>query len=166
MEITLCLYLMMQSCLAAQTQTTSRPMKELDNIHLSTNVSYSLVDTPALKNQSYLTNQFSEGQHPALEIPTIWIVMATILFSTIVITIGVFIGIRIYFKRQSKEKHQEEYFKGFFMTTAVYMAIPKNCVPPEYCVKTFPVSSTIVYPIVTNEENKQKQKNKTSMDRF
>ena len=45
------------------------------------------------------------------------------------------------------------------MTTAVYMAIPRNCVPLEYKVKTFPVSATILNPKKTNEENKKKKKN-------
>ena len=38
------------------------------------------------------------------------------------------------------------------MTTAVYMAILKDCVPLEYKVKTFP------NPIVTSEENLKKIK--------
>ena len=120
---------MMQSFSAAQT-TTSRDMRQLNWIHSSMNVSYELVNTPASMNHNSLANQPPEGKYP--KIPTIWIVMATILFSTIVITLGASIGIKYYFKRQSKNKHIEEYFNGLFMTTAVYMTIPKNCAINEY----------------------------------
>ena len=65
--------------------------------------------------------------------------MATILFSKIVITVRVSVGIKYYFKRQSENEHRKEYFNGLFMTTAVYMAIPKICVINENQVKTFPV---------------------------
>ena len=116
----------------------------MDWIHSSTNVSYKLANTPASMNQSSLAQPPPVGEHPMTGTSTIWIVMATILFSTIVITLGESIGIKYYFKRQSKNEHIEEYFNGLFITTAVYMAIPVNCAISEYQVKTFPVSPTIV----------------------
>ena len=103
--------------------------------------------------QSNLTNQQIEGQLPAQKIPAIWIVIATILSSTIVITLGISIGIKIYFKRQSKEKQQETYFNGLFMTNAVFMPIPANYVPTDYEVERSPVFWKIVYPVLTSEED-------------
>ena len=145
MGTTLCLFSMMQSFSAAQTTITSRNKNPLDWIHSSTNVSYELANTPANTDQSSLANPPPVGGHPMTGTPTIWIVMATILFSTIIITLGASIGIKYYFKRQSKNEHIEEYFNGFFITTAVYMAIPDdNCAISEYQVKTFPVLPTIV----------------------
>ena len=100
-----------------------------------------------------LTNQLTKGQRPKLEIPIIWIVIASILSSTIVITLGVLIGIRVYFKWQSKDKHQKEYFNGLLMTTAVFQAIPRNYISTEYEIETSPVVLKIVYLVITSGEN-------------
>ena len=108
------------------------------------NAIYILGNTPAYANQSSLTDRPPKGKQPISGISTIWIVMATVLFSTIVITLGASIGIKIYFKRLSENGHKEEYFNGLLMTTAVYMAIPKICVINEYQVKTLLVLTKIV----------------------
>lgn len=84
----LCLCSMRQSFSVAQTPTTNRPkyMDLSDEKLSSMNVSYEDVETHAFKNQSSHNNTQTERKQPTTGIPTIWIVMATILFSTIVIT--------------------------------------------------------------------------------
>ena len=93
------------------------------------NVTNEHVITPASTNHSNLTYQDTKGQLPAQKTPLIWIVIATILFSTIVITLGVSLGIKIYFKRQSNTEQPETCFNGLFMSNAVFMPIPANYVP-------------------------------------
>jgi hypothetical protein len=73
--------------------------------------------------------------------------VATILFSTIVITLSISVEIKLYFKRQSENKHSREYYNGLFMANTVYIAITRNYASTEYDVKTFSVLSKIVNPI-------------------
>ena len=79
---------MRQSFSVAQTPTTNRPkyMDLSDEKLSSMNVSYEDVETHAFKNQSSHNNTQTERKQPTTGIPTIWIVMATNFFSTIVIT--------------------------------------------------------------------------------
>ena len=138
METILCLFLMMQSFSAAKS-TPSRSMTELEWTHSSTNASYQHVNTPAPTILSNQTNNGSEAQLQTKETPLIWIVMAAILSSTIVITISVSLGIKFYFKRQSCTQQPETYFNGLVMTNAVFIPIPNHCVPTDYKGERFPV---------------------------
>ena len=65
--------------------------------------------------------------------------MATILSSTIIFTLSISLGIKIYFERQSVPKQPEEYFKGLVMTNAVFIPITANCIPTDYKGDIFPV---------------------------
>ena len=138
MVIILCLSLMRQSFSVA-TSTTDRNITELDGSHSSTNASYKHVDTPTAANHSSLTNQTTEEQSQTERIQLIWIVIVTILSSTIVITLGVSLGIKIYFERQSVPKQPEEYFNGLVMTNAVFIPITANCIPTDYKGDILPV---------------------------
>ena len=97
------------------------------------------VTTPAPTKLSNLTYKESEAQLPAKEIPLIWIVMAAVLSSTIVITASVSLGIKIYFKRRSITQQPEVFFNGLVMTNTVFGPIPANCVPTDYRSEIIPV---------------------------
>ena len=129
----------MRQSFSAATSTTDRNMTELDERHSSTHVKYHHVITPALTTHGNMTHQDTEAQLPARKIPLIWIVIATILSSTIVITISVSLGIKIYFKRQSITQQPETYFNGLVMTNAIFIPIPANGVPTDYEGERFPV---------------------------
>ena len=137
MVIILCLSLMRQSFSAA-TSTTDRNMTELDERHSSTHVKYHHVITPALTTHGNMTHQDKEAQLPARKIPLIWIIIATILSSTIIFTLIVSLGIKIYFKRQSVPRQPEAYFNGLVMTNAVFIPITANCIPTDYKGDIFP----------------------------
>ena len=129
---------MMQSFSAANS-TTDRNMTKLDEKHSSTLVNYHHVITPAKTTHGNMTQQDTEAQLPARKIPLIWIVIATTLSSTIIITISVSLGIKIYFKRQSPTRQTETYFNGLIMTNAVFIPITANCIPTDYKGDIFPV---------------------------
>ena len=125
MVIILCLSLMMQSFSAAKS-TMDRNMTELDKRHSPTHVNYHHVINPAQTTQGNMTQQDTEEKLPTRKIPLIWIVIATILSSTIILTIGISLGIKIYFTHQSQTQQPETYFNGLFMTSAVFIPIYTN----------------------------------------
>ena len=131
MVIILCLSLMLESVSAAANPTTGRNMTKLVKKHSSTHVNYHHVINPAQTTHGNMTQQDTEEKLPARKIPLIWIVIATILSSTIIITISVSLGIKIYFKRQSNTKRPETYFNGLFLTNAVFIPIPANYVATD-----------------------------------
>ena len=131
METILCLFLMVQSFSAATSTTTNGNTTKLDWIHSSTNASYEHVSTPATTNQSNLANQTTEGQLQTEKTQLIWIVIATILSSTIVITLGISLGIKIYFERQSHTKQPEAYFNGLVMTNVVFVPVTTHYVTTD-----------------------------------
>ena len=139
METILCLFLTMQSVSAATSTPTNGNTTKLDWIHSSTNASYKHVSTPTATNHSNLANQTTEGQLQTERTQLIWIVIATILSSTIVITLGISLGIKIYFERQSVPRQPEAYFNGLVMTNAVFIPITANCIPTDYKGDIFPV---------------------------
>ena len=138
MVIILCLSSMMLSFLAA-TSTTIGRTTDLDWIHSSMNASYENVTTPTTANHGNLANQPTEGQLQTEKTQLIWIVIATILSSTIVITLGISLGIKIYFERQPVPIQPEAYFNGLVMTNAVFIPITANCIPTDYKGDIFPV---------------------------
>ncbi len=97
------------------------------------------MSTPTAANHSSLANQTTEEQSQTERIQLIWIVIVTILSSTIVITLGVSLGIKIYFERQSVPRQPEAYFNGLVMTNAVFIPITANCIPTDYKGDIFPV---------------------------
>ena len=135
MEITLCLSLMMQSFSAATSTTTTGNTTELDWIHSSMNASYEHVNTPAEANHNNPATQTAEEQLQTEKTQLIWIVVATILSSTIVITLGISLGIKIYFERQSHTKQPETYFNGLVMTNVVFVPINTHYVTPDLKVE-------------------------------
>ena len=138
MVIILCLSLMRQSFSAATSTTLNGNTTQLDWIHSSTNASYKHVSTTTT-HHSNLANQTTEGQLQTERTQLIWIVIATILSSTIVITLGISLGIKIYFERQSVPRQPEAYFNGLVMTNAVFIPITANCIPTDYKGDIFPV---------------------------
>ena len=99
----------------------------------------------------------TEWNQLAQVVPTIWIVVATMLSLTIVLTLGVSGGIKIYFRRQITHRNNiENYDDIIFKTHAVHIENPKNYVPTKSEVKSSPVFWKIVYPDVTQKENQQK----------
>ena len=134
----LCLSLMVQLVSTATSTPTNRNTTELDWLHSSTNASYKNASYKHA-NHSSLANQTTEEQYRTERIQLIWIVIVTILSSTIVITLGISLGIKIYFEQQSVPKQPEEYFNGLVMTNAVFIPITANCIPADYKGDIFPV---------------------------
>ena len=135
METILCLFLMVQSFSAATSTTTNGNTTKLDWIHSSTNASYEHVKTPAEANHNNPATQTAEEQLQTEKTQLIWIVIATILSSTIIITLGISLGIKIYFEQQSHTKQQETYFNGLVMTNVVFVPITTHYVTPDLKVE-------------------------------
>ena len=107
----------------------------MDWIHSSMNASYENVSTPTTTNHGNLANQTTEGQLQTEKTQLIWIVIATILSSTIVITLGILLGIKIYFERQSHTERPEAYFNGLVMTNVVFVPITTHHVTEDLKVE-------------------------------
>ena len=131
METILCVFLMVQSVSAATSTSTNGNTTKLDWIHSSTNASYKHVGTTTTTNHSNLANQTTEGQLQTERTQLIWIVIATILSSTIVITLGISLGIKIYFEQQSHTKQPETYFNGLVMTNVVFVPVTTHYVTTD-----------------------------------
>ena len=123
MVIILCLSLMMGSSSAATNPTTDRNMTKLVKEHSSTHVKYHHVINPAQTTHGNMTQQDTEEKLPARKIPLICIVITTILSSAIILTIGISLGIKIYFTQQTQTRQPETYFNGLFMTSAVFIPV-------------------------------------------
>jgi hypothetical protein len=82
-----------------------------------------------------LANQTSEGQLQTEKTQLIWIVIATIFSSIIVITLGISLGIKIYFERQTHTKQPEACFNGLVMTNVVFVPVTTHYVTTDLKVE-------------------------------
>ena len=154
MVITLCLCSTMQLSLAAQLKTlvTFQCHQVIFSVsgHFSTNVSYYHVKTHANKTQRSHNNMQTSWDLPTRVVPTIWIVVATVLSLTIVLTLGISGGIKIYFQRKLIHQHNKgNYDDIMFGTNTGHNRIPRNYVHTDSEVKSSPVRWKIKFPNVT-----------------
>ena len=76
------------------------------------------------------------GLNKTRVVPTIWIVVVTVHSVTIMLTMGISGGIKIYFRQKLIHKHNKgNYDDIIFMTNKEHNEIPINYVPTDNEVK-------------------------------
>lgn len=88
-----------------------------------------------------------------METSTTWIMVATILGLTFVLTLSKTVGTKIYLRRKLIEKHNQENSDDIiFVTREVQSEILREYVPTANDLKSASVFWKIIYPNLTHKE--------------